>query len=109
MPSSIPLTAGVFSTLIRPASFHRKLSLPPGSRGLGYLSPSFQPATPGPFPGPRFTVSPPTAYAFDRQRIVVAEEDSFTAAIIVATLAIALPTTPGRCRTFRPRSLGVTS
>jgi len=31
-------------------------------------------------------VSSPTAYAFDRQRIVVADEDSVTAARIIATL-----------------------
>jgi DNA-binding NtrC family response regulator len=31
-------------------------------------------------------VSAPTAYAFDRQRIVVADEDSITAARIIATL-----------------------
>lgn len=45
-------------------------------------------------------MSPPTAYAFDRQRIVVAEEDSFTAALIVATLRRG-----GHCVTHDPGAL----
>jgi DNA-binding response OmpR family regulator len=37
-------------------------------------------------PGAKACVRPPTAYAFHRQRIVVADEDSVTIAMIIATL-----------------------
>jgi DNA-binding response OmpR family regulator len=72
------------------------------SRGIGYLPlalPS-RPATPGRFPGPRFNVSSPPAYAFDRQRIVVAEEDSATAALIIGTLR-----RDGHCVVHEPTAL----
>ncbi len=44
------------------------------------------PATPGCFPGPRLTVTSRTSFAFDQQRIIVADEESAATAFIVDTL-----------------------
>lgn len=38
------------------------------------------------FPGPRFTVIPRSTFVFDRQRIVIAGEDSVVIAFVVETL-----------------------
>ena len=45
-------------------------------------------------------MTPPTAYAFDRQRIVVADEDSVTAALIVSALRL-----EGHCVALEPGAL----
>ena len=55
---------------------------------IDYLGPAARiiPATPGRLPGPRSSVKARSAFVFDRQRIVVAGQDSEAVAFAIATL-----------------------
>jgi hypothetical protein len=75
--------------------------MPPPTGTMVYFGrSSCRPATPGPFPGLRFPVHSPSAYDFLRHRIVVAEDDGATSALITRTLR-----RDGHCVSLDPEAL----